>query len=106
MSLAEINEKFQDTQFALTDGRVVSGVVVKEEPAEFHVITNLLTPEAVIRIAKSDVDQRVASKISPMPQGLANLLTKQETIDVVSFLEAGGYQLPAHLQQHHNHKPN
>src|SRR5439155_810772 len=71
---SEINEKFQNTQFVLTDGRVISGVIVKEEPAEFQVMTNLLTPEAVTRIAKSDIDQRVASKISPMPQGLANML--------------------------------
>ena len=39
-----------------------------------------------------------------MPPGLANVLTKQEIIDLLSFLEAGGYQLPAHLQhQHHQH---
>src|SRR5436853_2202214 len=41
---SEINEKYQNTQFVLTDGRVVSGVIVKEEPTEFHVMTNLLTP--------------------------------------------------------------
>jgi hypothetical protein len=66
-------------------------------------MTNLLTPEAITRIAKSEIDQRVASKISPMPPGLANILTKPEIIDLISFLEAGGYQLPAHLQHHHHH---
>jgi len=101
---SQINEKFQNTQFVLTDGSVISGVIVKEEPAEFLVMTNLLTPELVTRIAKSDIDQRVASKISPMPQGLANVLTKQEILDLVSFLEAGGFQLPVHLQHQHNHK--
>lgn len=98
---SEINEKFQTTQFVLTDGRTVSGVVVKEEAAEFQVMTNLLTPQAITRIAKADIDQRVASKISPMPAGLANVLTKEEIGDLVSFLEAGGFQLPAHLQHHH-----
>jgi putative heme-binding domain-containing protein len=100
---SEINEKYQNTQFVLTDGRVISGVIVKEEPNEFHVMTNLLTPEAITRIAKPDIDQRVASKISPMPPGLANFLTKQEVLDVVSYLEAGGFQLPAHLQHRHQH---
>jgi len=103
---SEINEKFQTTQFVLTDGRTVSGVVMKEEPSEFHVMTNLLTPQAITRIAKADIDQRVASKISPMPAGLANVLTKDEITDLVSFLEAGGFQLPAHLQHHHQHKGN
>lgn len=98
---SEINEKYQTTQFVLTDGRVVSGVVVKDEPAEVEVMTNLLTPMALTRLRKAEIDQRVASKISPMPQGLVNVLTKQEIVDLVSFLEAGGFQLPAHLQHHH-----
>ena len=101
---SEINEKYQNTQFVLTDGRTISGVVVKEEPSEFQVMTNLLTPQAITRIAKSDIDQRVASKISPMPAGLANVLTKEEILDFVSYLEAGGYQLPAHLEHQHHHK--
>jgi putative heme-binding domain-containing protein len=103
---SQINEKYQTTQFVLSDGRTISGVVTKEDPGEFHVLTNLLTPEAITRIAKTDIDQRVASKISPMPAGLANVLTKEEISALVSYLEAGGYQLPAHLQHHHEHKPN
>jgi putative heme-binding domain-containing protein len=100
---SEINEKYQNTQFVLTDGRVISGVVVKQEPAEIQVLTNLLAPQAITRIARSDIDQQVASKISPMPPGLANVLTKDEIVDLVSYLEAGGFQLPGHLQ-HHQHR--
>lgn len=103
---SEINEKFQNTQFVLNDGRTISGVVVKDEPAEFQVMANLLAPQAITRIAKSDIDQRVASKISPMPAGLANVLTRPEILDLVSYLEAGGFQLPAHLLHQHQHKPN
>jgi putative heme-binding domain-containing protein len=98
---SEINEKYQTTQFVLTDGRVVSGVVVKEEGEELQVMSNLLMPQALTHIRKADIDQRVASKISPMPQGLANVLTKQEITDLVSFLEGGGLQLPPHLQHKH-----
>jgi putative heme-binding domain-containing protein len=100
---SEINEKYQTSQFVLTDGRVISGVIVREEPAEFHVMTNLLTPTTITRIPKADIDQRVASKISPMPPGLANVLSKDEIIALISYLEAGGFQLPAHLQHHHHH---
>jgi len=103
---SQINEKYQTTQFVLTDGRALSGVIIKDERAEFHVLTNLLTPEAITRIPKSDIDQRVASKISPMPAGLANVLTKDEISDLLSYLEAGGYQLPAHLEHQHHHKPD
>lgn len=102
---SQIGEKYQSTQFVLTDGRSVSGVVVKEEPGEFQVMSNLLAPQAITRVAKPEIDQRVVSKISPMPAGLANVLSKQEILDLVSFLEAGGFQLPAHLQHQHGHKP-
>src|SRR5262249_61524164 len=100
---SEINEKFQTTQFVMHDGRTISGVVTKDEPDEFCVMTNLLTPQVVTRVPKASIDQRVASKISPMPAGLANVLTKDELIDLVSFLETGGFQLPAHLQHGHSH---
>jgi putative heme-binding domain-containing protein len=99
----EIHEKYQNRQFVMSDGRVVFGVVVKDEPAEVHVVSNLLTPEAVTRLRKADIDQTIASRISPMPQGLVNVLTKAELLDLLSFVEAGGYQLPAHLQHKHEH---
>jgi putative heme-binding domain-containing protein len=98
---SEINEKYQNSQFVLVDGRVITGVVAREEAQEFFVMTNLLTPEVLTRIAKVEIDQRVASKVSPMPPGLANLLTREEIADLVSFLEAGGYHPPGHLQHQH-----
>ena len=39
---------------------------------------------------KSDVARRAASKLSPMPEGLVNVLSKEELLDLVAFLEAGG----------------
>jgi putative heme-binding domain-containing protein len=101
----EINEKFRTYQFLMDDGRIVSGVIVKDEPTEYHVITNLLIPNAVTRISKESVAEKIASKVSPMPVGLINVLTKGEILDVLAFLEAGGYQLPDHLQHKHHHNP-
>lgn len=99
----EINEKYRPYQFVKADGRVVAGVVIKEKPREYEVITNLLLPNAVTRVAKKDVDEKIASKISPMPAGMLNVLTRQEILNLISFLEAGGYQLPDHLKKKHKH---
>jgi putative heme-binding domain-containing protein len=99
---SQIHEKYQTTQCVLTDGHVVAGVIVKENAAELHLVANLLAPQVVTRIRKADIDQRIASKISPMPQGLANVLAKDEILDLLSFLEAGGYQLPDHLKSQHD----
>lgn len=97
----EINEKYRTYQFQLGDGRVVAGVVVKEEPTEYHVVANLLLPQAVTRVMKSQVEEKIASKISPMPEGLLNVLTKEEILDLTAFVESGGLKLPSHLQHRH-----
>lgn len=97
---SEIDDKYRNHAFVLADGRSVTGVLQKEENGEYHVLTNLLTPYSVTRIRKQDVEERTASKISPMPTGLVNILTAAEITDLVSFLEVG-YKLPPHLKHGH-----
>ncbi len=100
---SEIHKDFQTWQFVLNDGRVVTGVIMEETRQAWKVATNLLTPRSLTTIRKRDVDERVASRISAMPAGLLNVLTKDEILDLHSFVEDGGYQLPDHLKQHHMH---
>jgi hypothetical protein len=38
-----------------------------------------------------------------MPTGLVNVLTREEIVDLLSFVEAGA-NLPAHMQHEHGHK--
>lgn len=104
----EVNEKYRVTQFVLGDGRVVAGVIVKETRREYHVVTNLLTPKVITKLRRRDIDEKIPARLSPMPQGLLNTLTKTEITDLVGFLEAGGYQLPDHLKKKHDHsqQPN
>lgn len=100
---SQINEKFQNVQFLTIGGRVITGVVVNEDKQAFHVATNLLTPNSLTIIPKDDVEQMAPSKMSPMPGGLLNTLTKEEIYDLHSYLEAGGYEMPEHLKHLHNH---
>src|SRR5262249_33994801 len=79
---SKIHEKFQNYHLATADGRIVTGVIVKEDDAEYQVVTNLLMPHTATRIRKKDVDEKVASKISPMPEGLLNTLTRDEILDL------------------------
>ncbi len=97
-----IHEKYQNTQFILNNGRVVSGVVVKQNRKAFHVMTNLLTPNSITQVPKKSVDEKLASKVSPMPEGLVNVLSQEEIVHLLSFLEAGN-DLPDHLQHKHKH---
>ena len=85
----KIDDDYRMVQFLLTDGRVVSGVVASETPETYTIRPNLLMPEKIKRIQKKDVEERFVSQVSPMPAGLINVLTKQEILDLISFLEAG-----------------
>ena len=39
---------------------------------------------------KADIQRRVASKVSPMPEGLVNSETKDEILDRLAYLESAG----------------
>ncbi|MCA9139098.1 MAG: hypothetical protein KDB00_20135, partial [Planctomycetales bacterium] len=100
---SKIHEDFQNYQFLLTDGRTVSGVIVKEDNRSYSVATNLLTPHSLTQIRKRDVEVKAASNVSPMPEGLLDVLTKDEILDLHVYVESGGYQLPDHIDHHHHH---
>lgn len=100
---AEINKKYQTLQFLLNNGKIISGVVTETSAGEYHIITNLLNPRDVTVIRNDEIDETIVSSVSSMPAGLVNVLTQAEILDLVTFLQAGGFHLPAHLDQHHQH---
>jgi putative heme-binding domain-containing protein len=77
----QVAEPFRATLLNLTDGKVVSGLVVNETADALEV----LLPDASRRtIAKKDVDARALSKLSPMPAGLVK--TPAELRDLLAYL--------------------
>ncbi|MDZ4850871.1 MAG: PVC-type heme-binding CxxCH protein [Pirellulaceae bacterium] len=85
----EIHPKYQVVQFLLESGKIVSGVVMKEDDDSVQVASNLLAPQALTKIAKKDIEERQMAKNSAMPLGMANVLTKNEIVDLLHYLEAG-----------------
>ncbi|MDV6028976.1 MAG: hypothetical protein F9B45_02480 [Phycisphaera sp. RhM] len=100
---SKIHEDYQTSRFLLTDGRIVTGVVASEDETTFQVATNLLTPNSLTEVRKRDIEIRSASKVSPMPAGLLDVLTKDEILDLHTYVQSGGYQLPDHIDHHHHH---
>ncbi len=84
---SEIHPKFQTVQFLLDRGEVIAGLVVKENKDSYHVAKNLLTPHDLTRIDKRTIEEQLVSKVSAMPAGLINTLTKSEILDMLRFLE-------------------
>lgn len=85
-----LSEQFENTTVFLKDGEDHTGRLVDETPEQLVLVPNQLEPNNRIVVKKADVKERRASKVSPMPQGLADVLSKEELLDLVAFLEAGG----------------
>jgi hypothetical protein len=65
--------------------------VVFEDDNIIRLMANPLEKNAkVTEIAKNTIDERVDSKVSLMPEGLLNTLTKQEIFDLLLFIELAG----------------
>lgn len=100
---AKIHEKYQSHQFVLADGRVIAGLITEEDDQRYEVVTNLLDPQTTKAIPKRSVEAKLASKVSSMPTGMLDVLTREEIEDMLAFLRAGGYKLPEHLEEIHEH---
>ena len=72
------------------DGDQVSGRVVEDTAEKVALTPNPLAPDEKVEIKKGDITKRELSKISPMPPGLLNMLTKEEVLDLLAFLESAG----------------
>jgi putative heme-binding domain-containing protein len=84
-----VSEQYQNITVTSSNGDDVTGRLVEELPDKLVLVPNQLTGEKV-EVKKSDVKTRVPSKLSPMPEGLVNILTKEEILDLLAYLESAG----------------
>ena len=80
---ARIAQGFETVLLILDDGRSVSGTVLSENEEAVTVGT---AQAETIEVAKQSIDERVASKVSAMPQ-IIETLTPLEVRDLVAYLE-------------------
>jgi putative heme-binding domain-containing protein len=84
-----ISEQFANTDIVLNNGNTFSGRIVSETGEKISLRPSMLAPE-VQEISTADIKSREVSKVSPMPPGLLNMLTKQEILDLLAYFEAAG----------------
>ena len=97
----EIHDQYRVYVFEMENGRLVTGTIQDEDEQVVRVLTNLLDPDSVVSLSKDEIVERAASRTSSMPEGLLNALEQQEIVDLVNYLEVGGYQVPHHLKHDH-----
>ena len=78
-----IGAGYTATTVALTDGRVLSGLLVEDSPDR---IALKLQGGTVEVIPRSQVEDRIASDVSLMPEGIEDQLTPTELADLFAYL--------------------
>lgn len=86
----EIPEKYR-TQIILTaEGKLLSGVIVDQNDKSLKLTANPLEKDAkVTDILKVDIDEQDESKVSIMPEGLLNTMTREEILDLIAYIVSG-----------------
>lgn len=85
-----VDEKYRNVQIETTQGLAVVGRVVGGDDQTLVISTDPLVPSQIKRVARSDIETQQTSLISPMPAGLLNTLTKDEILDLLAYVQAGG----------------
>jgi putative heme-binding domain-containing protein len=84
-----LSDQYQNEIFRTMSGKTVTGRVVEDTKDSIAVQPDPLSPERVV-IKKDDIESRTASKVSPMPASLADVLTQDEILDLIAYLQAQG----------------
>lgn len=93
---AKIKEGFHTTTLVTTQGKIVSGLLVREGTDEL-VLRDPQNKEIVV--LKQDVDERTVSPTSIMPADLTARLARDEFVDLIAFLSALGKEGPFKVPQ-------
>jgi putative membrane-bound dehydrogenase-like protein len=81
---ARIFQGYESVIVAMSDGRVLSGIVKNETPEVLEIED---ADARRIKIDKDEIDQRRQSDVSIMPSGLAEGLSRQDFADLIAYLE-------------------
>ncbi len=87
---AVIGKAYQVQVLALTDGRIVNGIITNEDDNNVTVVT----ADATTVIPKNEIDERALSEKSMMPDDLLSQLGEREVRSLVAYL-ASPAQVPA-----------
>jgi putative heme-binding domain-containing protein len=79
---AVIPKDYQVTNIWTKDDQILSGIVTREDDA----MITIQTESNLITLERKQIDDLRKSELSMMPEGLLTSLSKQEVIDLVSYL--------------------
>ena len=78
-----VDQTLRVTNFALKNGQIVSGLLLREE-GEVLIVADAQGKE--VRVPRSQVDERSASSLSPMPANLVDQIAEGDFYSLMAFL--------------------
>jgi putative heme-binding domain-containing protein len=81
---AVVGRDYQTTTIVTEDGRSIAGIVVGETPTS----VTLQTPTEKITVDAADIETRVLSPLSLMPESQLDQLSPEEGRDLVAYLRS------------------
>ena len=84
-----IGDRYKNYVFELNDGDELVGMIVKEDAATVSVQSGP-SDTLIKHVKKSDIKKRELQGSSQMPLGLLSMLTKEQILDLLAYIESGG----------------
>ena len=82
-----ISDQYQSEMLELTDGTIVTGVLVRENATALLIRTGE-NPDKPVVVTKARIANRAASAVSLMPEGLLDALSHDEIANLLAFVSA------------------
>ena len=84
-----VSDQYQNIVVNTLSGKQIIGRLMEENAEKLVLQPDPLSP-ARVEIKTSDIESRKASKVSPMPEHLIDVLSAEEILDLIAFLESSG----------------
>ncbi len=92
----EVSDQYQAVDIVTLDGKSITGRIVNLNGDNMMVLTDMLAPNGLTTVKRSNVDVMKPSKVSMMPAGLLDTLTPDEILDLIAYtLSRGDRTSPA-----------
>ena len=85
----QVLEQYQ-TYLIGTAGLTHQGLVRGQDAEFLYLANNPDQPTEVLKVPLDEIEEKRPIAISMMPSGLLNTLTKEEILDLLAYIEAGG----------------
>ncbi len=82
-----VSDQYQNTILQTDDGEVITGRIIEEDDNLVKIRTDPFALE-LTELPKAKIEVRQPSATSEMPQGLVNVLTKDEILDLIAYLRS------------------